>query len=140
MPHGIHDHITPASQQDRAALMLPELPKRNFPLRLASITLPESDNGGQSLEDAHEYLRKLILDTFGGFTSYKAHGVWRDETTGVVWYDANVVYQIAMEDHGTNMQWLEDTARLIGATARQIAVAITYPNGVFKIIPTCEPA
>lgn len=111
---------------------------RNFPLRIASIILPERGNDGESLEHVHEYLQRLILDTFGGYSGSIVHGAWRDEETGRVYHDTSRRYDIAMEDHGLHYLWLEDTARTIGAVAHQLAIAITYPNGAFRIVPTCD--
>lgn len=110
---------------------------RNWPMRVASIILPEYGNDGETLDDAHEYLQRLILDTFGGYSAQCIKGAWRDPATGMIYRDTSTRYDIAMEDHGLHYLWLEDTARTIGAIAHQLAIAVTYPNGAFRIIDTC---
>lgn len=159
MGHGIHDHlgadiaqrsvdrVSAASQhalegtgKKDMTWVKAEAPRitKNWPYRIATITLPKWDNGGNSLHKAHDTLTSMLLDTFGGYTTTYGKGAWKDPSDGVIYYDDNIVYHVAMEDHGTNMIWLEDTARLIGAMAHQEAIAITYPNGAFRIINTCD--
>lgn len=117
-------------------------PTRNFPLRIATIIMPNTDPldggywGDKKLAE-RRVLEREILDQFGGFTTDHVEGYWKDET-GKVHFDRSTRYSIAMEDHGSNMLWLEDFARRVAVWGHQLAVAITYPNGAFRIVDVCS--
>lgn len=107
--------------------------------RLASITLPEIDNEGVSTKAAQGFLESAVVRAWGGFTRYAATGVWYDEKTKQRYEDDNLVYQVAMVDEPFNIQKLHEIAAEAGRMARQLAVAVTNPDGAFMVLD-CDGA
>lgn len=98
-------------------------------MKIATLTLPQSDNHGAPLNDVHAALQADIVDSFGGFTAFYGNGAWRDESTGKLYFEAVTVYSIAMDAAHSNRAKLSSLARFHGHVAGQIAVLIVHANG-----------
>lgn len=105
-------------------------------MRIASVTLPVADNDGNSLADAHAALRSSLAEEFGGFTAINATGGWCDPSTGKVYVESVIRYDVAMEDSAVNRAKLADMATFYGHMARQIAMMITHAAGDVAFIET----
>lgn len=130
---GITDDWHPVRSIGRAEP--PALAPRVEPKRLASVTLPVTTNDGQSTIDAHSWATRQLLTTFGGYSSVAVSGAWLDDTTGVIYRDASVRYEVAMENHGFNVERMHQIAVEAGKLAKQLAVAVVNPDGTFVILP-----
>ena len=65
-------------------------------MRMFKITLPLLDNEGKTLEYAHNHLKRVLLNEYGGFTSSEVVGRWKDEN-GEVFTDVSQRYEVAIE-------------------------------------------
>jgi hypothetical protein len=107
--------------------------------QIAKITLPLYIEGtavypkGTPATAAHSFLEFALLKTFGGYTRYEARGAWQDDD-GVVYYDENYVYDVAIEPIPSAIQKFRDIAVNAGQLAGQEAIAIVLPAGIFEVI------
>ncbi|CAB4132126.1 hypothetical protein UFOVP134_37 [uncultured Caudovirales phage] len=72
-------------------------------LELWEIILPLQDNAGKPYAHEHSEVCVLLLEAFGGYTSFKANGGWLD---GVTVYEEDVmVYRFLCESEPA-INWL----------------------------------
>lgn len=102
-------------------------------MRLGVIHLPRYTNDGESLADLHGDLAHALLNAFGGCTSFKADGFWRDN--GKDYVEDVQVYQVAADDTGVNNAKLSQIAIHYGVAADQIAVYTQDFSGEVRILP-----
>lgn len=103
-------------------------------MRLAQIILPEYDNNGDSVIEAHRYLQKALSETFGGYTSLRSQGGWVDPKSGQVHTEPGKVYQVAMETDDWSVGELRAIASLAGTMAFQKAIFVVFPTHDVEII------
>lgn len=108
-------------------------------MRLAQIILPEYDNDGNTVIDAHRYLQKALSEMFGGFTSLRSSGGWVDPKSGTLHTEPGKVYQVAMDSHEWAMGELRHIATTAGIMARQKAIFVVFPTAEVEIIDLEEP-
>jgi hypothetical protein len=101
-------------------------------MREAVIVLPVNFNDGKPMAAAHNWLRRKLSDTFGGFTAHEAVGGW--STGGVVQIEPVVRYVVACP---TDKQ-ARVTLRLIAADlqrmGKQEAIYLRMPSGDVEFI------
>lgn len=108
-------------------------------LKIAKITLPEQDNNGNSNDFAHNWLKRTLLQTFGGYTVVPVSGAWLDEASGNVYEDESLRYEVATNDDAFSISQIEQIADEAGRQAGQLAVAVELPGGVFVIRELTTP-
>ena len=108
--------------------------KKGLKMRIASLILPTHDNDGVELNDFHHALKLCLIDSFGGFSALAVSGGWRDDSTGQVYIEPSVRYDIAMEDSADNSAKLESIARFYGHATRQNSVMIVHASGVADFV------
>lgn len=107
-------------------------------LKIAKVTLPETDNNGRPCTLAHEWLKATLLRTFGGYTVVPVSGAWQDND-GTVYEDESLRYEVAMENVGFNIAQFEQIADEAGRLAGQLAMALELPGGEFVIRELTQP-
>ena len=91
-------------------------------LREQIIHLPAFDNDKVSLRDEREAIEKIILASFGGFTSQECRGAWKDED-GTVYEECMYRYTVALdEDDEVKVQLFKATAQIAADVMRQICI------------------
>ena len=104
-------------------------------MKLAKIVLPVLDNAGHDLWDAHRGLQTILINEFGGFTSYEGLGGWRN-LHGKLFKERVVIYDVAMERAAAPK--LREIAGHLARDARQESVMIVTPNGDVEFVPQDE--
>ena len=100
-------------------------------MREAVVILPDH-------EAANLHLELTLLAEFGGFTTTRGCGQWKDPTDGKVYEDGVAVYTIAMDPTDDNAQRLGVIAKAAGELANQICVYVRHPSGDVVFID-CDP-
>ena len=86
---------------------------------------------------AAEWLRTQFLDNFGGYTEHEATGAWKDPT-GVVIFDHNAVFTVAVDDPGKHAETFRQMARTAGRMGEQQSVYLKLPSGGVEFIDTAD--
>lgn len=63
---------------------------------LYEVTIPTEDNAGQSMREAHAAFGLWLIESFGGFTSWRTHGAWQD--AGRSYVEASITYRVAIRE------------------------------------------
>jgi hypothetical protein len=73
------------------------------------ILLPVTDNAGDDMAAAHCVFREYLLSSFGGFTQCTdVKGAWRDEKTGVTYWDVLTPYRVCFIASRADGDWREE--------------------------------
>lgn len=103
-------------------------------MRIASITLPNTDNNGMPVKTAHEFLRRSIMAGFGGgLTMVNVSGMWTNDA-GTTFVDDSIRYEFVAEDLPVVRKRINDIATRAGGYASQEAVFVVYPDGEAAVI------
>lgn len=107
-------------------------------MRIATLTLPDSDNTGQSLSDIHALLRLDMVENFGGFTAIPGNGGWQNDA-GKLFFEPVTVYHVAMDETEENAQRWRMLARHAATMGAQESVFITQANGMVEFVTGYSP-
>lgn len=90
----------------------------------AIIHLPRNDNKGRSLFEVHNWLRKRLAQTFGGYTSFLCEGGWCDQTDKNKLYAEDVQRYViaASPEFAERNEKLKALAHEAGQLAMQVAI------------------
>lgn len=106
-------------------------------MRIASVIIPLFCNAGISLADVHADFRRDVCEAFGGFTAVDVTGAWRDESSGVIFEDSSVRYDIAADWNSAQTGLLHDIAESYCDKARQLSLYVCDAHGAVSF---AEPA
>lgn len=109
-------------------------------MRIATLTLPKADNDGVALNDFHHALKLCLIDQFGGFSAVAIEGGWRDDSTGKVYAEPSIRYEVAMDATAGNRANLESLARFYGHATRQISVMVVHADGIVAFVDPTSAA
>jgi len=73
------------------------------------ILLPITDNAGNDTSGAHAIFREYLLSRFGGFTQCPdVKGAWRNDETGVTYWDTLTPYRVCFGASREDGDWREE--------------------------------
>ena len=98
-------------------------------MREARVILPLFHRDGGPIPDVHEYFKRTLASTFGGFTSTTGQGGWVKADTGELFAEPVNVYDVAMVNTPENAETLRSLALKAGSLAGQYAMYIRLPSG-----------
>jgi len=102
------------------------------------IIFPLLDNDGETLEDIHDALQRILVDMFGGFTMQEGQGGWRNPATHRLHMDKVAIYSVATQDTPENRRALGTIAVVCGMLGEQDAVYVKDTQGRVSIIAPSE--
>lgn len=100
-------------------------------MREARITLP--DHPYTSTGAA--YLRRVLLERFGGYTETHGNGAWEDRRTGKVIQEPVRVWDVALAPSPENEALLREAAATAGLLADQGCVYLRQADGEVELVP-----
>lgn len=101
--------------------------------RDAKIILPTHDNDGVPLDFVRGALETVLLDNFGGFSSYEGTGAWRDDN-GKVYKEPHWAFEVAFARDAKKVADLVNIARWLANAARQDCIYLKTPDGLVHFI------
>lgn len=93
--------------------------------------LPTVGNDGEKFVWAMDRVLEEVLDVFGGYTTHKANGVWRNPETERVYRDKTLVVTIATEPNQENR--LLAIAKNAASIMNQDCIYVCLSNGVHYV-------
>ena len=103
-------------------------------MREGKIILPASGNNGLDISAAHDILRRDLIHSFGGYTSFTGRGAWMDG--GKLYDEEVVIYTVATDvrltKNSSNTALLH-IAENAGRMAKQLSVYLCDFDGVATI-------
>lgn len=105
------------------------------PLALAQLIVPEHESNGDFLGDAQQFVKRQLLNEFGGFTSWPVDGAWRNPS-GADFFDESILYQVGFDSTvPANYERIRQIAIEAGQMLKQEAVCVNWlQNGLCEII------
>jgi hypothetical protein len=103
-------------------------------MREALIILPNKDNAGNEIRQAHTNLATRLIDAFGGLTTRAADGSWLDR--GKLYREPVTEYVVAYAPTAFNDATLREIAIQAGHEAKQFAMYARFASGDVEIIDT----
>ena len=109
-------------------------------IQTSQIILPLFDNNGIDLVAERLAIKKVLLDTFGGYTCHEATGAWKDPATLHVYEDPSEVFSIAGNwTIPANVARLRALCELSAEIMRQECIYMQTPKGVEFVQPRAMP-
>lgn len=100
-------------------------------MREVKFILPVHSSAPSS-DPEHQFVRKALVEAFGGFTAYESLGGWQSRSTGDVITERGITYVVAIDPD--DFLRFRNIATQAGRMANQEAVYIVGPDGEAEIV------
>lgn len=94
------------------------------------IHLPPVGNNGEDYADLLNRYRRILINTFGGYTEMQAQGGWIDPESGQLYSESMIRFAVAFEPVRINTERFRELATRAKAEFDQEAIYICINNTV----------